>query len=103
MSKKAILILFTLIFLLVACQPGTDPTSPQTLTVITHDSFSVSSELVTQFEEANNAKLVFIQGGDTGSVLNRLILTSVNNDLPEADVFYGLDNTFLSRALEQTL
>ncbi len=103
MFKKAILILFTLIFLLAACKPGTDPTSPQTLTVITHDSFSVSSELVTQFEEANNAKLVFIQGGDTGSVLNRLILTSVNNDQPEADVFYGLDNTFLSRALEQDL
>ncbi len=103
MSKKAILILFTLIFLLAACKPGTDPTSPQTLTVITHDSFSVSSELVTQFEETNNAKLVFIQGGDTGSVLNRLILTSINNDTPEADVFYGLDNTFLSRALEQDL
>ncbi len=103
MSKKAILILFTLIFLLAACQPTTDPASPQTLTVITHDSFSVSSELVTQFEEANNAKLVFIQGGDTGSVLNRLILTSINNDTPEADVFYGLDNTFLSRALEQDL
>ncbi len=103
MSKKAILILFTLILLLAACQPTIDPASPQTLTVITHDSFSVSSELVTQFEETNNAKLVFIQGGDTGSVLNRLILTSINNDTPEADVFYGLDNTFLSRALEHDL
>ena len=103
MSKKTILILFTLIFILAACQPAAAPASPQTLTVITHDSFSVSKELVTQFEEANNAKLVFIQGGDTGSVLNRLILTSVNNDLPEADVFYGLDNTFLSRALEHDL
>lgn len=103
MSKKTILILFTLFFILAACQPTAAPASPQTLTVITHDSFSVSKELVTQFEEANNAKLVFIQGGDTGSVLNRLILTSVNNDLPEADVFYGLDNTFLSRALEHDL
>ncbi|NLG41018.1 MAG: thiamine ABC transporter substrate-binding protein, partial [Chloroflexi bacterium] len=42
-------------------------------------------------------------GGDTGSALNRLILTSVGSQTPEADVFYGLDNTFLSRALDQDL
>jgi thiamine transport system substrate-binding protein len=70
---------------------------------MTHDSFSVSEELVRKFEAENNATLVFIQGGDAGSALNRLILTSVDTQTPEADVFYGLDNTFLSRALDQNL
>lgn len=101
MNKKLIFSLFVFVLLAAACQPATN--GAQTLTVITHDSFSVSAELISAFEETNNASIVFIQGGDTGSALNRLILTSVNNETPEADVFYGLDNTFLSRALEQDL
>lgn len=70
---------------------------------MTHDSFSVSEDLVRKFEADNNASLVFIQGGDAGTALNRLILTSVGSPTPEVDVFYGLDNTFLSRALDQDL
>lgn len=106
MSRKLVALLFVLVLVVSACQTTSEPTqpnAPQTLTVITHDSFSVSEEVVASFEEANNATLVFIQGGDTGSTLNRLILTSVNSETPEADVFYGLDNTFLSRALDQNL
>jgi len=101
MIKKLFFILFVLVLLVSACQPTVNEV--RTLTIITHDSFSVSAELVSRFEEENNVRLVFIQGGDTGSALNRLILTSVNSKTPEADVFYGLDNTFLSRALEQNL
>lgn len=103
MSKKLIALFFVVTMLITACQPTNEPGSSQTLTIITHDSFSVSKELVTQFETENDVQLIFIQGGDTGSALNRLILTSVNSQTPEADVFYGLDNTFLSRALEQNL
>jgi thiamine transport system substrate-binding protein len=64
---------------------------------MTHDSFSVSEEVVTAFETANNAKVTFLQSGDAGSVLNKAILTK---DAPLADVLFGVDNTFLSRALE---
>lgn len=106
MNKKSITILFVLALLLAACQPTASPTTPterKNLTVLTHDSFSISEELVRQFETNNNATLTFVQGGDTGSALNRLILTSIGSETPEADVFYGLDNTFLSRALEQDL
>ena len=104
MSRKPLLLLTILLLVLAACQPAATPgTQPQTLTVMTHDSFSVSEELVRTFEADNNASLVFIQGGDAGTSLNRLILTSVGSQTPEADVFYGLDNTFLSRALDQDL
>jgi len=80
--------------------PATEaPTStePQTLTVMTHDSFAVSEEVVKAFEDANNARVVFLQSGDAGAVLNKAILT---RDAPLADVLFGVDNTFLSRALE---
>jgi thiamine transport system substrate-binding protein len=89
------------LMLLAACSPAatTTPqsTEPQTLTVMTHDSFSVSEGVVKSFEEANNAKLVFLKSGDAGAALNKAILTK---DAPLADVLFGVDNTFLSRALE---
>jgi thiamine transport system substrate-binding protein len=64
---------------------------------MTHDSFSVSEEVLKAFEEANNAKVVFLQSGDAGAVLNKAILTK---EAPLADLLFGVDNTFLSRALE---
>lgn len=73
---------------------------PQTLTVMTHDSFSISEDVAAAFEQENNAKLVFLKSGDTGSTLNRAILSKAN---PLADVFYGVDNTFLARALEEDI
>ena len=98
--KKLTLLLFTFIFLLSSCVPRvteiTQP-APQTLTIMTHDSFSVSEEVVAAFETANNAKVTFLQSGDAGSVLNKAILTK---EAPLADVLFGVDNTFLSRALE---
>jgi thiamine transport system substrate-binding protein len=87
-----------LVCLLAGCAPK--PAQPQTLTVMTHDSFAVSDSVVHQFEEKNNVKLVFLKSGDAGSALNRAILMK---DAPEADVFYGVDNTFLSRALAEDI
>ena len=95
---KRLLLLFLL--LMAACSPRateTQSTGPQTITVMTHDSFSISEEVVKLFEAANNARVVFLQSGDAGAVLNKAILTK---DAPLADVLFGVDNTFLSRALE---
>lgn len=69
----------------------------RTLTVLTHDSFVLSDEVLQQFEQANNARVQFIKQGDAGQALTRAILTKDN---PEADVLFGVDNTFMSRALE---
>lgn len=107
MIKKFLFTTFTLLLLVSACtsqpSPGeTQAAEPTTLTVMTHDSFSVDEELITRFEADNHAMVNFIKGGDTGSALNRLIITSLNGT-PEADVFFGIDNTFLSRALEEDL
>ena len=63
---------------------------------MTHDSFAASQSVITAFEQANNVKVVFLKSGDAGAALNKAILSK---DAPLADVFYGVDNTFLSRAL----
>lgn len=67
------------------------------ITLMTHDSFSVSKEVVSQFEKQVHAKLVILKSGDAGEALNKAILSKNN---PLADIFYGVDNTFLSRALK---
>jgi len=69
----------------------------RTLTVMTHDSFSASEGVIQEFEQANNVKITFLKSGDAGAALNKAILSK---DAPLADVFYGVDNTFLSRALD---
>jgi len=92
---KKIFLLAALIFLLISCSPK--PSGPQTLTVMTHDSFAISREVIQAFETENNAKVAFVQSGDAGAMLNKAILAK---DAPLADVLFGVDNTFLSRALD---
>lgn len=103
MTYKLPLFLLVLLLALTACAPATPtaiptPAAPRTLTVLTHDSFDISAEVLQKFETENNVKVTFVQGGDTGTALNQSILAKGN---PLADVFYGIDNTFLSRALEE--
>ena len=98
--KKTTLLFSAFCLLLSACTSQSTPTQstePQTLTIMTHDSFSVSEDVVKAFEEANNARVTFLQSGDAGAVLNKAILTK---EAPLADVLFGVDNTFLSRAVE---
>jgi thiamine transport system substrate-binding protein len=76
------------------------PGQVETLTVMGHDSVEVSEDVVAVFEEEHNVDVQFLKAGDTGTALNQAILSKEN---PLADVFYGVDNTFLSRALEEDI
>lgn len=74
--------------------------APVTLNVMTHDSFAATDTVIQQFEKDNNVKLNFIKSGDAGAALNVAILSK---NAPTADVFYGVDNSFLSRALQEDI
>jgi thiamine transport system substrate-binding protein len=97
MNKNRLWLLIALLVTVASCQAKT-PEAPQELKVMTHDSFTVSEGVIAAFERENNAKVVFLASGDTGTALNKAILSKDN---PLADVFYGVDNTFLSRALQE--
>lgn len=73
------------------------PSGPRTLTILTHESFALSDDVLQEFETANNITVQFIKQPDAGQALTRAILTK---DAPEADVLFGVDNTFFSRAIE---
>jgi thiamine transport system substrate-binding protein len=69
----------------------------RTITLMTHDSFYLPDSFIEAFETANDVDLQVLPAGDAGSMVNQAILTA---DRPLADVLFGIDNTFLSRALE---
>lgn len=105
--KKVTVLIFILmgLLMLTGCTPTKTEEAPQSseiaeeskqLNIMTHDSFSASEAVIAQFEESNNVKLNFLKSGDTGGALNRAILSK---ESPLADVFYGVDNTFLTRAI----
>jgi thiamine transport system substrate-binding protein len=77
--------------------PSPTPSGPRTLTLMTHDSFAISESVLQAFEEANNAIVQHLPAGDAGAALNQAILSKAN---PLADLFFGVDNTFFSRAIE---
>lgn len=95
MKKFALFTLLLAAFILSACRGGA-----RELTVMTHDSFAASEAVVQAFEAQHDIKVKFLSAGDTGSVLNKAILSKDN---PLADVLYGVDNTFLSRALDEDI
>jgi thiamine transport system substrate-binding protein len=72
------------------------PAGGRTLTVMTHDSFSVGEDVLKAFEQQENATVQVLKSGDAGQALNKAILSKGS---PLADVFFGVDNTFLSRAV----
>jgi thiamine transport system substrate-binding protein len=69
-----------------------------TITLVTHDSFAVSKRVLHDFTAKTGIHVRVLPSGDAGAALNQVILTK---DHPLGDVFFGVDNTFLSRALAE--
>ncbi len=84
--------------LLGACGAvGGDASSgSKTVTLVTHDSFVISESARRSFERSSGLRLRILRGGDAGATLNQSILTKSR---PLGDVFFGVDNTLLTRAL----
>jgi thiamine transport system substrate-binding protein len=103
MIKRLLLCLGMVVLITVACAPMPQATTetateePVVITLMSHDSFNISEEVIAEFEAANNARVEYLPSGDAGTALNQAILSKNN---PLADVFFGVDNTFMSRALK---
>ena len=95
MNRLIVLIVAAALLLAACSDPG-----PSEVTLMTHDSFLVSEEVLAEFTEDTGITVTVVRAGDGGSMVNRAVLTKDN---PIADVIYGIDNTFLSRALGEDL
>ncbi|MFC8426557.1 thiamine ABC transporter substrate binding subunit [Streptomyces sp. NPDC057236] len=72
----------------------------RTVTLVSHNSWAVSKDVVAAFEKQSGYRLKVLEDGDAGQAVNKAILTKDN---PQGDVFFGVDNTLLSRALDNGL
>jgi thiamine transport system substrate-binding protein len=90
-------IISSLLVCAAACTPESPPYATRRLTVLTHESFALSDSVLREFEAANHATVHLLKQPDAGQALTRSILTKEN---PEADVLFGVDNTFMGRALD---
>lgn len=85
-----------LILVLVAAGCGS-AAKPTDVVLVTHDSFAVSDDVKKAFEDETRLRLRILKTGDAGVALTRALLTAGN---PEGDVFFGVDNNLLTRALD---
>lgn len=85
---------------LAGCGGGADGGDRNEVVLVTHDSFAVSKPVRRAFERQSGLTLKILQAGDAGEALNRALLTAGN---PEGDVFFGVDNGLLLRAVEADL
>jgi thiamine transport system substrate-binding protein len=77
---------------------STLPGKPKNATVVllTHDAFAVSKNVLADFTKQTGYKVKLVQPGDAGLMVNQAILRKNN---PLGDAIFGVDNTFLTRAL----
>lgn len=83
---------------LVTITTPADAKSDTTVRLVTHDSFAISKKVLAEFTKQTGIKVEVLQNGDGGAIVNQAILTKDN---PIGDVLYGVDNTFLTRALDE--
>ena len=91
--------LFIIIFLLLSVLSAYAQ-EDLTLTIVTHDDFAVSEDVLRQFEDETGIRVRLLRSGDAGTMVNQSILSKSN---PLGDVMYGIDNTFLTRGLDADL
>lgn len=98
--RRSLTLLTLALALVVAACGGEQAETPDTLQLIAHDSFAgaVDETTFASFTEDTGIEVEVIAAGDAGTLVNQAVL-SVDN--PLADVLFGVDDTFLSRALEE--
>nr|WP_223188930.1 thiamine ABC transporter substrate-binding protein [Streptomyces sp. TRM68416] len=89
---------------LSACGSSSDDSQgsggSKTVTLVSHNSWAVSKDVLAAFEKRSGYRVKVLEDGDAGQAVNKAILTKDN---PQGDVFFGVDNTLLSRALDNGL
>ena len=95
---------------------GAPPNEPRTVTsgdgvedvsdvtLVTYDSFPEAdtslNDALDRFTAATGIDVQILVAGDTGTMLSKAALTAGN---PEGDVMWGIDNSFLSRAIDDDI
>ncbi len=85
--------------LLAACGVGgtTAASGSKQVVVASHESWAMSKKVLAEFTRRTGYTVTVEKNGDVGQLTNKLVLTK---GAPIADMVYGIDNTFASRAVD---
>ncbi|GAB2555819.1 thiamine ABC transporter substrate-binding protein [Leucobacter ruminantium] len=81
---------------LTGCSGSPDEADSRKVTLVVHDAFP-NEEFAKAASAATGYDVEVITGGEGGELTNKLVLT---RGAPIADAFYGVDNTYASRLIE---
>lgn len=81
-----------------ADRPNDEGAQRPTITIVTYDSYVLEPEVEAAVEEALDVDLVISASGDGAEALAAAILTAGR---PAGDIFFGVDNVVMSRALSE--
>jgi len=101
-ATTAVAVLATLAAGLAACSvdgggDSSDAAADKTVVVASHDSWAMSKKVLADFTRTTGYTVTVQPNGDAGELTNKLVLTKRS---PIADMTYGIDNTFASRAVD---
>ena len=84
----------------VACSGEEQAETPESITLIAHESFAeaVTDETFAPFTDEKGIDVEVLGSDDAGTLINQAVLSKDN---PLADVLFGVDDTFLSRGVEE--
>ncbi len=85
---------------LTACGGSGDSGDDTEVILVTHESFAVSDDVLARFTDRTGYTVQVLRTGDAGVMVNQAVLSK---DTPQGDVLFGVDNTLLSRALDEEL
>jgi thiamine transport system substrate-binding protein len=99
--SRSLASLVTLAALLAACG---DDGGADSITLVAYDSFPEKdtslNEALDAFTEETGVDVDLVIAGDAGTMVSKAVLTAGN---PEGDVMFGVDNTFLSRVVDEAV
>lgn len=100
--RKIIILVLLISVVLISCSHKAKKGTNE-LRIYAYDSFvswGLGKQAIPAFEKKYNCKVVMTTVGDAGALLNRLI---VEKNTPKADIAVGIDNSYLSTALQEDL
>jgi thiamine transport system substrate-binding protein len=84
----------------VAVQPASE--EPDDVTLVVYDSFPTEdtslNDALDSFSDETGIGVELLVAGDAGTMVAKAVLTAGN---PEGDVMWGVDNTYLSRVVDE--
>ena len=88
----------TLVFLNTSC--GSETSTTKNLTLVAYNSFTPPEGAFDAFTKDTGITVEVATAGDAGEMVAKASLTSGN---PEGDVMWGVDNTLISRAIDNEI